>query len=256
MISARHRHGAVRPGLLAVLIGMFCAMGVAAQAAEQLRFGTAAQPPFIRGADGNPGALDVLYTAAFAKLGYSVEIVRLPAERSLMNANTGVDDGDALRVAGIEKRYKNLVRVSESTFTVEFVLIANKGAPEIHSWAELAGHSVGIINGWKIAENKLIGVADLMRAKNPDQLFGLLQRGRVEFIVFARQSGYRYIQSRKLTGLEIQRDTLARREMFIYLNKKHARLAVRLAGVLRGMKSSGEHAAILREYLPYSPALN
>ena len=228
----------------------------AALAAEKLRFGTASQPPFTRDADGAPGALDALYSVIFGRLGLDVEIMKLPAERALINANAGLDDGDAFRVAGLEKRYPNLVSVPESVFSVEFVLITREGAGGDLDWAALEGRSVGIINGWKIAESNLAGVANLTRVSTPRQLFELLQRGRVDFIVFTRQAGHRYIRTETLKGLEIQKRPLARRDMYLYLNDKHADLAGRVAVVLRGMKASGEYKAIIQRYLPEYFALN
>lgn len=247
------------PGRLMAFMAMACLVflpGGAAVAVEKLRLGTASLPPFIRDANGSPGALDALYSKIFGQLGYAVEIVKLPAERALINANAGLDDGDAFRVAGLEKRYRNLVPVPESVFSVEFVLITREGGPGEMDWAALEGRSVGIINGWKIVESNLAGVANLTHVSMSGQLFELLQRGRVDFIVFTRQAGRRFIQSHALEGLEIQKRPLARRDMYLYLNDKHADLAARVAVVLKGMKASGEYEAIMQRYLPEYFALN
>ncbi|WP_162901656.1 transporter substrate-binding domain-containing protein [Breoghania sp. L-A4] len=212
---------------------------------------TAVGPPFSRTRDGAPGFLDRLFAEAFARLGVGITITRLPAERALMNTNAGIDDGDLFRVAGLEARYSGLVRVPESYYQAEFVVIARKDTPPIDGWSALKGRAVGFLNGLKIAEQRLSGIATTVEVDTIGQLFQMLQRARVDYIIIERQVGLRNLRRRRLEKTHhVQDHVLIRPDIYVYLNVRHADLAGPLADVLREMKASGAYDAIVRASFP------
>lgn len=215
-----------------------------AQASETIRLSTPAVPPFIRGPDGKPGLLDVVLGSAFSELGLLLELVSVPAERSLMNADAGIDDGEAFRIGGLERQYPNLLRVPESVYTMEFVVVARDGVAPVARWDDLKDRSVGIINGWKLAEDRLAGVAKVTSVGTPGQLFDMLERGRVDYGISVRPVANRFMARGQWKNGTIQEPPVERQEMFIYLHKKHAALADRLAETLRRMKESGRYAQL------------
>lgn len=75
-----------------------------------------------------------------------------------MNANEGIEDGDALRIAGLTKLYPNLIQVPEVVTKVDFV---------------------GIVRGHKIAEMNTVGCKTVTAADTVEQLFTLLENGRL-----------------------------------------------------------------------------
>ena len=55
-----------------------------------------------------------IYAEAFKRLGYGFRLLSLPGERSLVDANSGYTDGEALRASYLDPNvYPNLIRVSE-----------------------------------------------------------------------------------------------------------------------------------------------
>ena len=89
-------------------------------------------------------------TAAFGQLGYEIEMVSLPSERSLRSANAGEVDGEGLRVAGLAERYPNLVQIPEKFTSIRFVAFASDPEIEIRDWSSLADYRVAFITGWKM----------------------------------------------------------------------------------------------------------
>lgn len=219
---------------------------LAAQPAT-LSLNTFAGPPLST--PDQSGYYDQILREAFHRLGISITIGHLPAERSLVNANTGIDDGDFVRIAGIEKIYPYLLRVPEKIDDFEFVAFTKRVNLRTENWEALAPYHVGIVRGWKILEKNLRGVQRLIKVKNQHLLFTMLKQDRVDAVVYARQEGYGLIQQLQIQDAVGLEPPLAKREMFLYLNRKHADLVEPLAMALRQMKADGAYAAIARQTL-------
>lgn len=75
-------------------------------AGQTLTVNTVGKAPFST-------VLDALLQEAFLRIGVGLKTQELPGVRALKNANDGIEDGDAGRVRGTEKRYPNLVMIPE-----------------------------------------------------------------------------------------------------------------------------------------------
>ena len=215
---------------------------------QELTFVTAAGPPMSANAAGKPGFLDLLLKEAFGRLGRKIRLQPLPAERALLNANKGFEDGDAYRIGGLEKTYRNLRRVPEPVLNAEFVAYSRGQVESSGTWSVLKGRSVGIITGWKIFEKNLTNVALLTQVRDPDHLFGLLRRGRVDVVMFGKWQGLWYLKS-KGWRFHMWPEPFAQRPMYVYLNKKHQDLVEPLADGLRAMKADGSFQRIFNSTL-------
>jgi polar amino acid transport system substrate-binding protein len=198
------------------------------------------------------GFLDIIAGTAFSRAGVELKLIKLPAERALINANSGIDDGDLVRIKGLEKQYPNLIRVPEKLIDWEFVGFS-KQVDLPSRWPKVREHVVGHITGWKIYEQRLQGAPHVVTAIDPEQLFYLLKRDRIEIALFARWMGQAYIEKLGLQKVHQLEPGLESREMFTYLHKSHARLVPRIARALRELKRDGTYQRLYREKLtPYS----
>lgn len=202
------------------------------------------EPPFTT-ANGQ-GFLDAIAGEAFRRSGVRLRLVKLPAERGLINANAGVEDGDMVRIAGLEAHYPNLVRVPEKLLDWEFAAFGKNAALPAR-WETLRDRPVGHIRGWKIYEQHLAGAPRVVTAETSAQLFRQLQRDRIEVALYERWQGLSRIRREGLSGMHALEPSLARREMFIYLNKRHTALAPKLAAALRAIKAEGLYDRLYRE---------
>ena len=202
------------------------------------------EPPFTT-ADGR-GFLDAIAGEAFRRAGVRLRLVKLPAERGLINANAGIEDGDLTRIAGLEAHYPNLVRVPEKLIDWEFAAFGRDAALPAH-WESLRTHPVGHIRGWKIYEQKMAGAPHAVTAEDPAQLFRQLQLDRTEIALYERWQGLSLIRSHGWTDVHLLEPLLARREMYLYLHKRHAALVPRLAAALRAIKAEGLYDRLYRE---------
>lgn len=200
------------------------------------------------------GFLDVIAGEAFRRAGAELRLVKLPPERGLINANEGTEDGDLTRIAGLEKQYPNLVRVPEKLLDWEFSAFS-KDSSIAANWPVLQSHSVGHIKGWKIYERALAGAERVTTANDPEQLMRLLELDRVEVVLYERWLGLALLKKQGIQGVQPLAPLLAKREMFIYLNRQHAALVPKLAQALRAMKREGFYQRVYNEKLrPYREA--
>jgi polar amino acid transport system substrate-binding protein len=192
---------------------------------------------------------------AFRRIGMEARVVHLPSERALVNANQGIDDGDFVRIAGIEKRYPNLIMVEEKICEFEFAAFSRHQGVTITDWQSLKPYNVGIITGWKILEANITESRSLTKVSTPEALFDLLLHDRADLVVFDRLQGNALIKERGLSGVKALSPLLAQRDMYLYLHKRHAGLVPKLAEALRQMKQDGTHQRLIDSVLKQGDSL-
>jgi len=216
-------------------------------AENSIRLNTTGQPP-LNSKDKN-GFMDRVAQQAFAHINIRLKTTQLPAERGLINANSGLEDGEMSRINGLTKTYPNLIPVPEKIMDWEFVAFSKKDINLDKGWNSLANHSVALINGWKILENNVPKSSDIVKVKNPTQLFSLLERSRTDVVLFEKWGGLALIKKKNLKGIRLISPILAKREMHIYLHKKHHKLIDPLNKALIEMKSNGQYQDIYNKIL-------
>jgi len=230
--------------LLLFSTALCCAGPALAANMPELVLNDVNETPFTK-ADGS-GFLDVVAGEAFRRAGVKLRLVKLPAERALLNANAGIEDGDLTRIAGLEAQYPNLIRVPEKLVDWEFSAFSmNPNIPG--NLDALRTHSVAHIKGWKIYEQMMGGAPAVVTAEDSVQLFRLLEMKRVEVVLYMRWMGLAKIREQNLQGVVVLEPSLATREMYIYLHKRHAHLVPKIAAALRQIKKEGIYDRQFRE---------
>ncbi len=207
-----------------------------------LYLGSAGEAPFSD--SGQTGIVDLIVTEAFHRIGIQVVIISLPAERSLINANKGINDGDLIRVAGLRGKYPNLRRVPEKLINIEMVAFSMHVRSWPGGWEGLTPYYIGIVTGWKILEKK-IDPSRLTRVRNRQLLFNLLVNNRVDLVIYERFSGYKALSHMKNQGIHVLDPPVVDRAGFLYLHKKHRVLVPLVAESLKGMKADGTYSSIV-----------
>lgn len=222
---------------LATMVMLLFAVSSGTARGESLIMNTAHYPP--RSCPDNSGFEDRLIIEGFRRIGVGVKITHLPSERCLINANSGIDDGNFARVEGLTTKYPNLVMVPESITAFEFTVFTKQKDLKISSWEELKQHTVGIIGGWKILEEKTRGGKDVKIVKDHAALFDLLEHNRVELVIIDRLEGIELLRQRhQVTGVPLG-PPLATKNMYIYLHRRHMALIPPLTKALKAMKQDG-----------------
>ena len=191
-------------------------------------------------------ALHDLSKEAFRRIGVEFKLVSLPSERSLHSANLGEVDGEGLRIAGLSGHYPNLVQVPERYIGISFVAFAKDATIRLdQGWDSLTPQRVAFINGWKMFEANASGARSVSKVDKPEQMFLMLDGGRVDLALYTRADGVALARSMGLAAIAPIAPALKDVDMYLYLNKKHEALVPRLARALREMKADGSYNRIL-----------
>jgi len=200
------------------------------------------------------GMLDLIVKEAFNRLDIIVDVPFLPAERSIMVANSGIHDGELNRIEGMERIYPNLVRVPESNMDFKFVAFSKKKDFETTDWSTLHSLRVGFIKGWKIIEQNMKNHPDIIYVNSAEQLFRQLDKEHIDIALYGKMVGYAQLQKMKITNVRVLNPPLATKKMYMYLNKKHEALVPKVAEALKNMKNDGTYDRIVKQttslYLP------
>ncbi len=225
--------------LMALLLYLAAALPVRS---EPLRLNSGVGAPYFQ--EDRKGFLDLLIPEVFRRIGVEAVGVRYEAaERAMINANNGIDDGVALRIRGLEKIYPNLVRIEEKIIDNEFVAYATRVQIATTSFDVIKNYQVAYINGWKVFEAGIVPGTQVTKVQDADQLFNLLASERTDLVLFERWQGNHMVHERGVKA-RMLRPPLVTTEMFMYLHGKHAHLAEPAARALRAMKSDGSYQRI------------
>ena len=195
------------------------------------------------------GLLDDVVEQALQRMGYGLNILTVPAERSLKMAEAGLADGDLLRTTAIEEYFPTLLQVPEVLLQSEFVVFSREAVDLKNGWQSLSGKSVGIIFGMKIIEKKVPASALVTKVKNETQLFALLLKKRIDYAVFIRDIGLYHLHKNTINGLVVSDTSLDHVPSYVYLHPKHAALVPRLASALQAMKQDGSYQYLVDQHL-------
>jgi len=213
-----------------------------------LTFNSAAEDPLSNSL--NSGFLDQLLKVALDRVGYSLVRVQLPAERALRDVNAGTLDGEFIRIDGIQNKYPNLIRVDEKIMDLDFVAFSEQALDTSKGWEVLAPLNVAFLSGWKIIETNVPKQSRITKVNTPYQLFHMLYKKRVDVIIYERWAGLNLMTNDPTyRDIKVRLPPLATREMYCYVNKKHAQVAVKLAQTLKELKENGTYTKIYNNTL-------
>lgn len=222
---------------------------VPAVAAERpaLYLGTGVGEPYTT--EDRQGFLDQIVAEMFGRLGYDAKVsVYESSARALLQADAGIDDGQALRAKGLEQKYPNLVEVPAQLMMNDFVASAIRAVPQAPDWASLRPYALTHIIGWKVFEDHLTPEHSVTAVQDGRQMFTLLAKDRADIALYERWQALALARRMDLP-VKVLEPALAQTPMFIYLHRKHLALVPQAAAVLEEMKRDGTWQAIFERTL-------
>lgn len=193
------------------------------------------------------GILDGIAIEAFRRIGYQACIESLPCERSLRNADAGVTDGDLLRVVeAVLPKAPNLLAVPEEIYFLPSSGFTTRPDLQLRGFGDLSPLRVGYVLGWKRLEER-VQALEVLRARGPEELFGLLVDDKADVVVYERVTGLELVRQLKRPGIRVIDPPLLVVPTHMVLNRRHQKLLEPLAAALRAIKADGSYAAAFRE---------
>ena len=186
-----------------------------------------------------------IYTEAFKRLGYHFKLVFLPGERAIVDANSGVVDGEAARIASLNSnKYPNVIRVEEPIIVTKEAAYSVDTSIKINGWESLMGkgYKVGLIKGLKLVEEKLsqyVEKENIVTLINLEQCLKMLQSRRIDLLIVGV-----VVEESELMKSDAYQDIkrvgiVQEKAVYPWLHKRHKALVSPLADTLKAMKADG-----------------
>ena len=182
----------------------------------------------------------------------SISFEALPAERSLILLNQGINDGECCRIPSVVvNEYKNLVAIDVSFFSARFSAFSKNIKTPVNSFEDLKPFSVGTVAGWKIAVIKVKETrpAQVHILTTPEQLFQMLDQDRLDYGVVGYLSGLESISRLKLSTIHVIEPPLIEKPLYLMLHNKHKDLVTVFNQVLNEMQSDGTISRLYSELI-------
>jgi len=229
---------------VACLVGVWTVVWSASPALAQGELRLASDFDAPRSTAQLDGFDDRVVAEACRRVGVTMRRVHLPAGRTLVLANQGVEDGVYSRIAGFSARYPELVVVPEPVGEITYVVFSRSPELKISGWESLRSLSVAVVLGRATSATRTAGMPDVVRVREPLQLFRMLKAGRVEVVVYEHWQGVVAARRVGLDDVVVHQPALQSLPLYLYLNSRHAALVPKFADALRAMKQDGTYARL------------
>ncbi|WP_096703113.1 hypothetical protein [Magnetospirillum sp. 15-1] len=180
---------------------------------------------------------------AYRRIGLQAVADIRPNERAIVSADSGDTDGDTMRMAGLEVRYPNLVRVPEPVLTFDTIAFTAGPKFKVSGWESLRPYNICVVRGFKIGERGTEGMSREVVSTNEASL-RMVKAGHCQVAVLG-EALWLLIDELKLGPLRALDEPVEVTPLYHYVNVRHAHLVPRLAEALRAMRKEGVIDSIL-----------
>lgn len=198
-----------------------------------------------------------IYTEAFKELGYEFRYELYPSKRCSLMANAGEVDGEPQRIFGYGDVYPNMVRVEEAIFINRTIAFATKPSIQLEGLESLKGtnYRVDYLRGsvWSRQQLQPLVKPDLLSVVSySEQALRKLLLNRTDLFIVLEARVMVLLQNEEFKDTGIIPVTVVGTNLsYPFLHKSHAKLAPKLAEVLRQMKEDGRYELILHRTMPF-----
>ena len=189
-----------------------------------------------------------LLTDIYKKAGLSAQITPMPAARANAMALAGEKDGEVARIPAYFAKNTTLFKVEPGYYylTTGAFAKADKGVT-IASKDDLKKYKVGIVRGIAHAEAATEGLPGLQVTSSYDQLYQMLDAGRIDVAIDEGINGPVTLKKLGLKGIT-QVGEIARLDLFNVLVPTKKDLAPKISAAIKALKDSGELAKLTKRY--------
>ena len=187
---------------------------------------------------------------AFKRNHYELHYQKLPLKRGLINANSGIDDGDGPRVPVIEKKFTNLIRIDVPILEISIhAHVKNTNLLHIKRWEDLKPYHVGVRTGTviQVTNLKRVNPQHITYVSTNKQLFKLLEKDRVDVVIAETYMSRTLKKKMGLTHLA-STQSLLKKKMYLYLHKKHKDKVAAFTKTLLEMQKEGRLEELRKFY--------
>jgi len=214
-------------------------------------FSTYGQDTFVFSTiDGHPavGLGEAIVSEAYAQIGKSVIVERLPAARAITMASLGKYDGELGRIEGMLVDFDDLFPVSTPMYILTFVAFSSQQDIRVDGWESLRPYRIGITRGILFTEKNTEGM-NRYRATSATQLFRMLDAGRFDVAISMKVVGLLTLKKLKIEDIHALESPLETKKVLHFLHRKHLALIPEISGAFLKMEKSGRISELTKQYI-------
>lgn len=180
---------------------------------------------------------------AYRRSGLATSFELQPNERAIISANNGDTDGDTMRMAGLESKYANLVRIPEPVLHLNIIAFTAGLKFDVKDWESLRPYAICIVRGFKLGEARTEGMNRELPA-SPEAALRMVKAGNCQVATMG-ESLWLLVDELQLGPLRSLDPPVEMVPLYHYVNARHAGLVPKLAEALKSMRNDGTIDAIL-----------
>jgi len=186
----------------------------------------------------NAEVSSIVMAEAYKRIRIEIEIIPLPAKRTLIESNSGRFDGELFRLKGINKKWPNLIPVTIPINYMEGVVITKGVSFEVDGWKSLQAYDIGIRRGIRFSDDGTFGMKRQIVNSNKI-LFNMLEHGRLDIIVVTRSNGLKEMKLSSYSNFKMLEPAIEVYPLFHYLHAKNKELIPKIEAALLSMQKDG-----------------
>jgi len=188
------------------------------------------------------GRIEQQLQQAYQQLGYQMQLVRLPAGRSLQMTNQGLYDGELFRIDGVQHEFPQLLQVPVQLASIKLLAyVASPRAQELQQWARQSDLRIGYVRGFRlVSQVRFAGKA--LPVTTLEQALGMLRQGKVDVLLEDQQSLLSLLpEGLAEAGISAQSGVLAEAGLYHYVHQRHAAIVPSLSRTLQNAVGGHKH---------------
>ena len=190
----------------------------------------------------------LLLADIYKKAGLVLKVQPMPGARANASALAGDTDGEVARIQAYATKNSTLVKVEPGYYylTTGAFAKAEKGI-SISSKDNLKKYKVGIVRGVAHAEAATDGLSGVQVAGDTDQLYKLLDSGRIDVAIDEAINGPIVAKKLGLKDIKLVGE-IAKLDLFNILTPGKKELAPKISAAIKSMKETGELSKLIKQY--------
>jgi ABC-type amino acid transport substrate-binding protein len=184
----------------------------------------------------------------YKRAGITAKVQAVPAARANAAALSGEKDGEVGRIQAYATKNPTLVKVEPPYYYITTAVFAkaDRGIT-VASKDDLKKYKVGIVRGVAHTEAATAGLAGVQVAGDAEQMFQMLDAGRIDIALDAGVNGPYVTKKLGLSGIK-QVGEVAKLDLFAILAPGKKDLAPKLSATIKSLKDSGELDKLIKKH--------
>lgn len=179
--------------------------------------------------------------SAYRRIGYQMEIMPMPAKRSLYQARESEEvDGVLARTVQAAGYLPKHILIPVPVSWLKLAAFVKSDELSIQSWSDLSNYKVAAIRGNLAAEHFLVEQPSVFFLTDAEQALNMLERGRVDVAILPLEVGLYWIKKNRHRELTIPPTVIEEVPMYHFLHSRHQDLVEPLTQAMQQLRAQAE----------------